>query len=325
MKVIGARWDRSGGGRRRKRAQLGGRERRRLAQLLCCLALFFVTLVGRGAFPEQTAAAGGELLAAIRGSVDFQGAFHRLGEALEARQSLSDAVGEFCVTVFGVGTLTEDGASEEWENLMEEELAFLAEQPDGLRMICRRLWLEEGDLQRAQEPADDPAQEPEETAATWALGEVIQAASYTGQALPEGVTMDHLSLGTLAWVTPVSGTVTSGFGYRDHPVYGDNRFHHGMDIGAELGTDILAFADGVVDYVGESSSYGLYLQLDHGDGIKSFYAHCDSLAVTKGDTVAAGQKIGTVGETGNATGPHLHFQLSLDGTELDPGCYITPE
>ena len=183
------------------------------------------------------------------------------------------------------------------------------------------MWIPEDALQEREEdplPVLPPASET--TVPT--VGEVIETASYTGQALPARTTMDHLCLGTVRTVTPVLGTVTSGFGYRDHPVDGENKFHYGIDIAADKGSDIQAFADGTVEFVGESTSYGLYMQLEHTDGIKSFYAHCDSLAVSKGDCVTAGQKIGEVGDSGNATGTQLHFQLSLNGINLNPIYYV---
>lgn len=77
-----------------------------------------------------------------------------------------------------------------------------------------------------------------------------------------------------------------------------------------------------MDYIGQDDSYGLYLQLDHGNGIKSFYAHCSKLCVSKGQLVAMGEKIAEVGSTGNATGPHLHLELKLDGMHLDPTQYV---
>ena len=74
--------------------------------------------------------------------------------------------------------------------------------------------------------------------------------------------------------------------------------------------------------MGENDSYGLYIQLDHGNGIKSFYAHCKSLCVKKGQTVALGEQIGEVGSSGTATGPHLHLELKCAGLHLDPLYYI---
>ena len=134
--------------------------------------------------------------------------------------------------------------------------------------------------------------------------------------------MEYVSLGLTDTVTPVMGSVTSVYGYRDHPVSGEYLFHAGVDLAAETGTPILAFASGVVDYIGESDAYGLYVQLDHGNGVTSFYCHCSALYVQKGETVTKGQTIAAVGETGNATGPHLHLEMKRDGVRLNPIYYI---
>ena len=321
MKISGERRIHGGMRKRRRKTELGTKEKRRLFQLACCLVLFFAVFAGRGAFPEQTAEAGKELLTAIQSSVDFKSAFDRLGRALEGREPLTDAVGDFCVTVFGVKEEPKGAAAEGFASVFEEELEFLETVPTSRQMICRRLRLPEDALQeREEEPP--PVLPPASETAVPTVGEVIETVSYTGQELPERTTMDHLSLGTVRTVTPVLGTVTSGFGYRDHPVDGENKFHYGIDIAADKGSDIQAFADGTVEFIGDSTSYGLYIQLEHPDGIKSFYAHCDSLAVSKGDCVTAGQKIGEVGNSGNATGTHLHFQLSLNGMSLNPIYYI---
>ena len=86
-----------------------------------------------------------------------------------------------------------------------------------------------------------------------------------------------------------------------------------------------AFAGGVVDYIGDSPVYGLYLQIKHAGGLTSFYAHCSELCVQPGQTVAAGETVALSGATGNATGPHLHFEMKLNGTLLNPLYYIETE
>lgn len=166
-----------------------------------------------------------------------------------------------------------------------------------------------------------PAQVQEEPAAP-AVGTVILRANYTGPALPENYTMDQISLGELQMVTPLLGHLRSTYGYRDHPVDGEYKFHNGVDIGGQEGDAIGAFADGTVDYIGKNDTHGLYLQLDHGNGIKSFYAHCSKLCVSKGQLVAAGEKVAEVGSTGVATGPHLHLELKWNGLHLDPSYYV---
>lgn len=129
-------------------------------------------------------------------------------------------------------------------------------------------------------------------------------------------------LGLTGSVTPVLGVLTSGFGPREHPIDGGTKMHDGVDLAADEGSDILAFADGTVDYIGESPAYGLYLQLRHENDVCTFYAHCSKLCVQKGERVTAGQRVAQVGSTGNTTGAHLHFEVKKDGERVDPLAYI---
>lgn len=109
---------------------------------------------------------------------------------------------------------------------------------------------------------------------------------------------------------------------REHPIDGEVKMHEGIDIAADIGVDILAFADGTVDYIGEGQGYGMYLQLRHDNGVTTFYAHCSELCVQKGMTVKQGDVVAKVGDTGNTTGPHLHFEMKQDGEFIDPLPYI---
>lgn len=115
---------------------------------------------------------------------------------------------------------------------------------------------------------------------------------------------------------PVNGSYTSSFGER----WGRN--HTGVDIGAPVGEDIYAPASGVVIFAGEKSGYGNYVQIDHGNGFVTAYAHLSCMLVDEGDTVTAGKVIGEVGTTGRVTGPHLHFEIIKNGEYLDPEPFI---
>ena len=119
-------------------------------------------------------------------------------------------------------------------------------------------------------------------------------------------------------VMPVSGTVTSDYGYREHPVYTGESFHSGRDIAAAEGSPIYAVTDGVVTEAGEAEMAGKYIKLLHADGRESLYCHCSELLVTAGDSVLMGDEIALVGQTGLATGPHLHFELHENGEAIDP-------
>lgn len=116
----------------------------------------------------------------------------------------------------------------------------------------------------------------------------------------------------VGFLNPTDGVLTSAFGER----WG--RTHKGIDIGADTGTDIYATLDGVVKYAGVVSGYGNYIEITHNGGFETAYAHCNELLVKTGDTVSRGQIIAYVGSTGNSTGPHLHFEVKLNGECRDP-------
>ncbi len=113
-----------------------------------------------------------------------------------------------------------------------------------------------------------------------------------------------------AW--PITGPITSRFGWRKGVL------HTGLDIAADIGTEITAAKGGTVVYAGWANGYGLVLKLDHGDGYETLYAHTSKLLVRLGDHVYAGQAIARVGSTGNSTGPHLHFEVRRGGTAVNP-------
>lgn len=127
--------------------------------------------------------------------------------------------------------------------------------------------------------------------------------------------------GTLQWPLPVAGTITSQFGHRIDPITGEVSSHTGTDIACAEGTPILAAADGVVTVANGldnwGGSYGYYIQIDHGGGLETLYAHCSSICVTTGQQVQAGEVIGYVGHTGRVTDNHLHLEVRIDGSRTD--------
>lgn len=114
------------------------------------------------------------------------------------------------------------------------------------------------------------------------------------------------------------GLVTSRFGPRNHPILGTEHHHGGIDIAAPQGSPIHAAAAGIVRHAAEQGGYGNVVILDHGGGVETRYAHCESISVEPGQRVEAGAQLGTVGSTGRSTGPHLHFELRHDGIPVDP-------
>lgn len=122
---------------------------------------------------------------------------------------------------------------------------------------------------------------------------------------------------------PLEGAaLTSGFGMRTHPVLGGRRAHTGIDLAAPTGTPVYATADGVVSRADWYSSYGLYISVEHGASMQTRYAHLSRLAVAAGDNVKKGDLIGYVGSTGRSTGPHLHYEVRVDGVAVNPIPYM---
>ena len=170
--------------------------------------------------------------------------------------------------------------------------------------------------------ADQTAETAETASQGAAEASTLAYVLYSDQNLPDNVCLEQALLG-FDYCTPVMGTLTSNFGYREHPVEGEERFHYGVDIGAAAGTEIGCFADGTVTAVGESSSYGKYITVSHQGGFSTLYAHCSKILASSGDTVKEGEAIAEVGETGVATGPHLHFELHQGSQYLNPIYYVS--
>ncbi len=124
------------------------------------------------------------------------------------------------------------------------------------------------------------------------------------------------------YIEPLAIEVSSPFGNRIHPVYGDERFHYGIDISALSGAPIEAFSDGIVTISQYSDSYGYYIVVEHNESYSTLYAHCSELFAVVGQTVSMGEIIASVGSTGISTGPHLHFELIENGERIDPAEFL---
>lgn len=120
----------------------------------------------------------------------------------------------------------------------------------------------------------------------------------------------------LAW--PTTGAVTSGYGWRTHPVFGDRRFHAGIDIGGPSGQGVVAAEAGEVIFAGSKGGYGLTVIVDHGGALATLYAHLSRTSVSPGAKVTRGGRVGSVGCSGYCTGPHLHFETRIKGDPVDP-------
>ncbi|MFO7650686.1 MAG: M23 family metallopeptidase [bacterium] len=136
------------------------------------------------------------------------------------------------------------------------------------------------------------------------------------------ITRQQERLAYLPSIWPVQGYVTSGFGRRRDPFTGSHVMHKGMDIVAPAGTQIVAAADGRVTYAGWKPGWGRVVEIDHGYGLKTFYAHCRTTLARSGRSVKRGEAIATVGSSGRSTGTHLHYGVTQNGNWIDPANYI---
>jgi len=290
---------------------VGAAERRMLLQLGASVVLFLLVYVGRGVLPRQMAA----WKSILSADTDFRGAAEALGQAVSSGDGVLEALEAFWADVSGEG----GGRTAQGEQPLPE-LPRPVELLD--RPVCGLGPFQAAPAQSAAlEPAPSPS-EPEPAPTPAVVTAMAQEYSDSGEELPDKVSFQYYNLGLEETAVPVLGSVTSAFGFRDHPVNGVYSFHTAVDIGVRKGTDVLAFASGTVRYIGENSIYGLYVRLDHANNVSTFYAHCQELLVQKGDTVSCGQAIAKSGDTGNATGPHLHFSIDKDGIRLDPAYYL---
>lgn len=168
-----------------------------------------------------------------------------------------------------------------------------------------------------EEAANDLSLLEEQEAALRAIADAWDAKILEWQRM-----LNRQQKGELAFIWPVTGTITSYFGPRPDPFTGVWRNHSGMDIAARTGTPILAAEDGVVIYSGWIDGYGYTIIIDHGGGLSTLYAHASKLIAQAGQSVSRGDTVALVGSTGYSTGPHLHFEVRLNGTRVEPLDYL---
>jgi len=135
-------------------------------------------------------------------------------------------------------------------------------------------------------------------------------------------TADWLRMAQAPNLWPVQGTVTGSFGEREDPFNGEGAFHSGVDISTDYGHPVIAPADGIVTEADMMSGYGRMIQIDHGRGISTRYGHLSAFAVTPGQRVHRGDVIGFVGQSGRSTGPHLHYEVRINNTPVNPSKYL---
>ena len=257
-------------------------ERFRLIRLVICGSVFVLLVAAKLLLPGKMADFNRKLSETMSRNIDVQAVFSAVGDLFTGGGTPSVTADEVYQAVFHP-----EAAAQKTAASTGGSTALSLSELQKWRNIPE----ETNPL-----PAGDEDAAQEETAMDLVL--------YSDEDLPENVSM------------------SSSFGYREHPVEGEERFHYGVDLAADTGTAIACFADGTVTAVGESSSYGKYCTVTHANGCTTLYAHCSRISVTSGAAVKEGEKLGEVGETGMATGPHLHFELQKDGVYLNPIYYV---
>lgn len=336
--------------RRRGARGRGGRraapspQDKRLTRLVVCGAVFVALVAVKLLFPqtvERLARTAGEL---ISRDADFKEAFAAMGRAIGGEEPVGDSLHQAYSAVFGPDQdLGEDPLPEEkgqtpppdgvqdaeadpeavsaggaeaadGEKAGGEEPAGLAACPAETEALARAAVPApaEGDGMVEREIDLD---QPAEDAATATASYV-----YTMPALPDNASLEQRSLG-FDYASPVVAPLSSSFGWREHPVTGGQKFHYGVDLAAEYGDPVHAFAAGTVYATGESSTLGTYVMLQHEGGYITLYGHLSRASVT-GGSVALGDKIGEVGDTGMVTSAHLHFELHSGELYLNPIYYV---
>ncbi len=328
-------------GRTRTAGSRRNAENRALARLVICGAAFVLLVAVKLLFPGAISALARSAGQLIGRDADFRAAFAAMGRAVSGEAAVSDSLQDAYTAVFSPSGQTaarpeptagvsmdpgvrlmrytvHDLSVREPEPAMTETVVETGSSPappsPAQAPAGEGTQAPPPAAPAAPEPAPPP-EEPDDTATTEALSYV-----YTMPALPENASLEQRNLG-FVHDSPVHGSLSSTFGWREHPVEGGSKFHYGVDLAAEEGTDILAFADGTVYATGESSTLGNYIMLQHQGGYITLYAHCSKVTAT-GGAVARGDKIGEVGATGLATGPHLHFELHDGALYLNPIYYV---
>ena len=281
-----------------------GRGKGRTLRLWLCLGIFALAVGVRVLAPEFSRRVSGQVLETINSSVDYRAAFAAVGSFVSGEYTLGETV---AVLKNGGGAAAEVG----------EVSAELPEPSGAAANNLQTMYLQclDARLKRRQQEEAAPAAAVEG-------GAVIYGAEE--QPLPENVCAEMVEL-PFDYARPVPGECSAAFGYRQHPREGEEKFHYGMDFAADEGEDIEAFADGYVAASGVSETAGKYLIISHGDGWSTQYFHCSEVYATGGTEVKMGDVVAAAGQTGNATGPHLHFELIRDGVYYDPGLYLNEQ
>lgn len=288
---------------RSRQGEMTDCQRRRTLQLVIAGGVFVLLVLWKLLAPQSVAAVADTFRNALGQDADFQAAFSAVGRAIAGDENVGESLQEAYTAVFAPARYHAQQASATLEAVTQVTLPA-----DRLRIE-----LEDTLLPR---PGEEEGNEEEERQIAES-----QSLVFFSAAAPANVSFEQAVMG-FSYTTPAQGTMTDTFGYRQHPIYGDKRFHYGLDIANVQGTEICAFADGTVKAIGESDALGLYVMLTHPNDMTTLYAHCSAVTVSTGQKVTMGQTIAAMGATGLATGSHLHFEVLKGDTYLNPIYYV---
>lgn len=293
---------------RQTRSKMTAKEQHRMLQLMISGSVFVLLVAAKLLLPEQIGQMGEPVSRMLEQNMDVTAVFSAVGRVFSGKATVRDSLDNVYQAVF------------QPQEASEGSSAIIAVSSPDILVPLRSFvsgsgtssgWFTTyGTVSGDEQPVSGAVSE---TDTFWIR--------YSDENLPNNVQLQQTILG-FDYCAPVNGTVTSAFGYREHPTEGDERFHYGLDLTADSGTSIAAFADGIVTAVGESSSYGKYLIISHSDTCSTLYAHCSAIYVRSGQSVEMGEAIAEMGDTGQATGVHLHFELQQDGVYLNPIYYV---
>ena len=291
-------------------------------RLLACLVLLGFTILMRLFLPGATSTLQDALLPHMETNRDYHAVIATLGETLSSEEPFFGVLDGLYVLAFGSARDSDsvyvaNYPQNPYPEMPDEGTIVMEVAPPPIEEVFPAIVFPDGIAQaRDEEEYPEERETPEAVAVFHARQE-----SFASFALPENVSLSYQAL-PFAHQSPITGFVSSSFGFRNHPIAREVRFHFGTDIGVYTGTPFYAFADAYVVSARNDEGWGKNILLYHGDGIYTRYAHAHVLYVSAGQRVEKGETIGRAGQSGAATGPHLHFELIVDGLFRNPEFYL---
>ncbi len=238
---------------------------------------------------------------------------------LQSVLSVIIAVGVFAVSK--ISSSAYETMKSDFANIMKKDLSA-GDVAEDIKDAVQLVIADEKETSSSEIPFDSYEVISDETGETVAVGKILPEGSGGGDMqsgiAASGTSFAHYSVNAKAVMPLDDARITSRFGYRTNPVSGNYGFHTGLDLAAEEGTPIAASFYGEVIKIGESDVWGKYVLMRHSESFETYYCHMSEIYVKEGDVIRQGETVGLVGSTGWSTGPHLHFEVRINGIRVDP-------